>query len=291
MAAAVDHVAGGGRGDWPPPYRDPRPDMQIGLVEVTPEALDTEMLGGAVAHHGCLVVRGLIGDHDLALARNAVDTAHENQRACRDGLDHDRLWYDPVRTGEKKDSIQRAMGADSGSVWLADSPRATAIIMDVLGAAAVPAILEEHFGEAPMFSLQKSTMRRIEAEERLTTWHQDGAFMGRDIRTMNLWVALTDCGGSFPASGLEIIPARMEEILDTTGGIVPYAVPFETIDEVTKELPAITPEFRAGDALFFDERFLHRTHTREGLTESRSAIECWFFAPSGFADDYVPLMV
>ena len=28
----------------------------------------------------------------------------------------------------------------------------------------------------------------------MVAWHQDGAFYDSDVRTMNIWIALTPCG-------------------------------------------------------------------------------------------------
>ena len=57
------------------------------------------------------------------------------------------------------------------------------------------------------------------------------------------------------------------------------------------DAPMATPEFRPGDALLFDERFLHRTSCREGLVHNRYAVESWFFAPSVFPEGYSPVVV
>jgi hypothetical protein len=46
------------------------------------------------------------------------------------------------------------------------------------------------------------------------------------------------------------------------------------------------PRFEAGDALLFDERFLHKTGVSRGMTRPRHAVEAWFFAPSRFPETY-----
>lgn len=51
------------------------------------------------------------------------------------------------------------------------------------------------------------------------------------------------------------------------------------------------PEFQAGDVLFFDHRFLHRTHLKLGQWRTRYSIESWFFAPSVYADDPTTALV
>jgi hypothetical protein len=55
------------------------------------------------------------------------------------------------------------------------------------------------------------------------------------------------------------------------------------------ELPIMRPRFMPGDALLFDELFLHKTASDPSMRRPRYAVESWFFAPSGFPKDYVPL--
>ena len=57
------------------------------------------------------------------------------------------------------------------------------------------------------------------------------------------------------------------------------------------DTPTICPEFAPGDALLFDERFLHRTHLSAEMTEDRYALECWFFAPSHPSSGYLSFLV
>lgn len=280
-----------GRPDWPPRYPDPAPGAPNGLVEIAPDAMTAATIGGAVAHHGCAVVRGLLDDEAVATAVDAIRNARHHQEARANDGPSDERWYLPIPTRVREVNIMRAVTAKGGGVWMADSPGATDAILGLLDDAGVRATLHDYFGEAPRFSLQKSTLRHVAPSADLTSWHQDGAFMGRDVRTMNLWVALSDCGGSLPASGLEVIPSRIDEILDTSGGIVKDAVSFETVEKIAVECPVARPEFRAGDAMFFDEFFLHRTHLHEDLSEPRFALECWFFAGSHVADGYVTLAV
>ena len=42
--------------------------------------------------------------------------------------------------------------------------------------------------------------------------------------------------------------------------------------------------------LLFDEFFLHRTATEPSMHRNRYAIETWFFAPSAYPEQYVPLV-
>ena len=65
---------------------------------------------------------------------------------------------------------------------------------------------------------------------------------------------------------------------------------FERMPAPRRDTPTIVPEFEPGDALMFDEHFLHRTYLPREMTDPRYALECWFFAPSRHTSDYVPLL-
>ena len=148
-----------------------------------------------------------------------------------------------------------------------------------------------HLGERPLFSLQKSTLRRMEPEYRVADWHQDGSFLDHDVRTMNVWTALSRCGADYPSPGLEVAAFRVPEILSVDGGLAKHGITTTLVADVTAQGPVLRPEFAAGDAIMFDERFLHRSHFDPAMTEPRYALECWFFAPSHPSSDYVPLLV
>lgn len=290
VKAGADESLQEGPSEWPVAYADPFPHVRDSLIEVPRAELDVGVLGGSVQHHGALIVRGLLGSDDVDICVASLLAARDAQERHFGGTEADRGWFDPVQTNSKLDAALRKNNADMGVVWLADSPRATQVYLDALDRAQILQLLAEYFGEPALFSLQKSTMRVVEPEERLTTWHQDGAFMGADIRTMNLWVALSDCGGAIPASGMEMIPKRIDEILDTTDGIVPYAIPFDTVADITAVTGETNPEFRAGDAIFFDDRFVHRTSLGPGLSQTRLAVESWFFGATSVAKDYTCLL-
>ena len=50
------------------------------------------------------------------------------------------------------------------------------------------------------------------------------------------------------------------------------------------------PVFEPGDALLFDNMLLHRTAADATMTQARYAIESWFFAPSRYPNDQLPLV-
>ena len=279
------------RADWPPAYTDPFPDKEPGTLPEVPAAeMTTEVVAGAIAHHGCCVVRGLFSPERV---QRTIDAVHEVER--RRAVPEDELvpdaWYRPFTGIDPMHQALRRMVHQQGGTWLADSPIASAQVLDDLREVGVIDVVADHFGERPYFSLQKSTLRRSPPVHNFSGWHQDGSFLGPEVRTLNVWVALTDCGGDRPTPGLEVVPRRVDVLLDTDGGLGSASISDAQVHATAGDTPTITPPFDAGDALVFDQHFVHRTHLFPEMTDDRYALECWLFAPSFAAVEYVPLVV
>ena len=293
--AAASWDAPCGLAAWPPVHPDPFPHVVGRLPEVDLGNLTAEILGGAVAHHGALVVRGVLDREDTHRHVAMIDRIHARRGPTGVPPTSDdpavEALFRPLRAGQKAhDPVLRRLIFDQGGTWLGDSPLATAVILRELTSAGITGIVAAHLGERPFFSLQKSTLRRTEPVYDLVSWHQDGAFLGPAVRTMNVWVALSACGGDRPTPALEVFPQSFDHILPAEGGLVPNAVPDDVISELSHEMPTVVPEFAPGDAVLFDERFLHRTYLTESMTDIRYALECWFFAPSHQSPAYTPLL-
>jgi hypothetical protein len=280
---------GPGRSPWPPPYDDPFPDVAGALPEIDRGDLTPEVLGGAVAHHGALVVRRLFDDAQVRRTVEAIRTAQTwHDKTTLEAAAS--AWYRPYPCPERRDRVLRGMVTKGGGTWLADSPASTGQVLDDLTSTGAITAIADHLGERPFFSLQKSTLRRTAPIENLVAWHQDGSFLDTGVRAMNVWVALSRCGGDHPSPGLEVVPRRIPEILPVEGLVYPNAISFDLVEEIASETPTIRPEFGPGDALMFDELFLHRTHISGLMTEDRYALECWLFAPSHHSTGYVPFL-
>ena len=279
---------GPGRSPWPPAYDDPFPEVSSRLPEITAASLTTDMLGGAVAHHGALIVRKLFDDAQVTRSVDAIRKAEASRGEPR-RTDEGAAWYRPLPLPAHGNML-RKIAASQGGIWLADSPASTAHFLDELVAVGVIDVIADHLGERPFFSLQKSTMRRSPPVDRIVAWHQDGSFLDAGVRAMNVWVALSRCGGDYPSPGLEVIPRRIAEILPTDGTLYPHAIAFDVVGEIASTTPTVQPEFDAGDALLFDERFLHRTYVNGSMTKDRYALECWFFAPSHHSTGYMQFL-
>ena len=151
-------------------------------------------------------------------------------------------------------------------------------------------IVTEYLGERPALSVNKGTLRRAAPKVGTEWWHQDGAFLGAGIRSLNIWLSLNDSGVDAP--GLEVVSKRLERIVDagTEGADFDWSVSDAVVAREAGDSIA-SPIFKAGDALLFDHLNLHRTGTTPEMTKTRYATETWFFAPSAYPDpqEQVPL--
>ena len=88
------------------------------------------------------------------------------------------------------------------------------------------------------------------------------------------------------------MPWRVDRIVETgTGGaFFDWSVGPDTVEEVAEDAAVVRPIFEPGDALLFDELFLHRTATEEAMTRERYAKETWFFVPSLYPGDQIPFV-
>ena len=133
--------------------------------------------------------------------------------------------------------------------------------------------------------------RQIPASQKNTGWHQDGAFLGKDVRSVNFWLALSPCGRDAP--GIDLVPRRIPYIVETGthGAEMDWIVGPGMVDLLAQDAPVASPEFAAGDALLFDHLFLHRTSLPPNRTLDRWAIEAWMFAPSHYPMSFEPLVL
>jgi hypothetical protein len=278
---------------------DAFPDVVNRPPEIACGALTGEVLRSAIHHHGCLLVRGVLDQDQAATAVEGIDRSLRALAATRDG-GKDR-WYDPLGTPGRNLTKLRDWVQVHGGVWLVDSPPMLFEVLEAYEAAGVLRAVGEWLGERPALSLEKSTLRRMAPLDEPSTWHQDGAFIDDGVRTVNVWVALTDCGAGQAAPGLDVIAKRFTDIYETGAPIagsdlragedeVGHAVSPDLAGSLSDHPAVSRPSFAAGDALMFDEMMPHRTANSPACTEHRYALESWFFAPSTFPRSYVPVV-
>ncbi|MDQ1455979.1 MAG: hypothetical protein QOH28_1599 [Actinomycetota bacterium] len=278
---------------WPPVLADPFPDVVGRPPEILGDELTSEVLGGAILHHGCVLVRELVEVDRAHELIGLIDAAFDAREAHLSGasLSQTAPWFapDPAYDAVGDQALlQRALNRKLNAVIASDSPRALFKLIDALEQNCVPEILAGYFGERPVLSVEKTTLRRV-LPGPSPAWHQDGSFLGSGVRTVDVWVALSRCGDGTDASGLEVLPRRLDAILEC--GIEGTRTGIEVLNDQVQRagggIAPVRPTFEPGDALLFDEMFLHRT--MPGLPRERYAIEVWTFASSSCAESYVPI--
>jgi hypothetical protein len=281
--------AGSARPDHPPPDRERLP-ASGGLPEVAPADLTPELLRAGILRDGCLLVRGLVSRADAEDFARLIDRAFgERERRDGGGTAADG-YYEEFTPDPRFGAVaERPWIKEGGGVLAADSPLLTFRMLDLFGAAGVPELVEGYLGEPALFTVQKTTLRRAEPSVP-GAWHQDGAFMG-DVRALNLWLALSRCGDEAP--GLDVVPRRLDGLVatQTDEAVLSYQVSQRKAEEAAGDTPIVRPIFEPGDALFFDELFLHQTGSDPGMPNPRFAIESWFFGASGFPREFAPLAI
>ncbi len=295
---AFGHLATeAGRRSWPPELDDPFPEVFGEPPEIAASQLDAAVLGGSIVHHGCLLVRGLITEARAAQLADDIDRAHEvrRQRIESGQLVADQSWFVPFQDFDPPfgmDPFSEGLrSSDQPSLMTADSPRTLFDVLDTFEEIGLVPIIEEYLGERAVLSIEKTTVRRT--SQAWPSWHQDGSFITGGVRTVDCWLALGHCGGDSDTLGLDIVPRRFAQVITFNDGQgnVPFVIPPERVAELTRDTPVVSPEFWAGDALLFDDLFLHCTGwPREQHTGTRRAVESWFFGASRYPTQYSPIV-
>jgi hypothetical protein len=269
---------------------------QPGVIpEIPAERLNAATLAAAISQHGALLVRGLMKEgravqlaHGVRQALDACQAWHRSELQPSDAR-----WYTRIQLTDDSDLAEARVWVEEGGggVWAADSPRMLFELTEFFAECGVVSAIEGYFGERPMLSVGKSTLRCVPSTIALSDWHQDGAFMGSDIRSVNVWLSLSHCGED--ASGLECLPKRLSRILPTgsDGAYFHWSVGPGLVQSEAQEKGTVSPVFAPGDALLFDHFFLHRTGIPAAIAKDRYAVESWFFAPSAYPKQQVPLWI
>ena len=261
------------------------------LPEIPAAELTPGLLRAGILRDGCVLVRGLI-DRQAALDFAAqIDRSFAEREKVLAGEPAEPGYYEEF---QPQDPFALHMGARGwvragGGVLAPDAPLLATEMIDLFAGAGLPRLVGDYLGEQPLLSIQKTTLRKADPSVP-GAWHQDGKFMG-DVRALNLWLSLSRCGDESP--GLDIVPRRLDEIVatETDDAVLDYQVSQAKAAEAAGDKPIIRPIFEPGDALFFDDLFLHQTGSDPSMPKPRFAIESWFFGRSAFPGEYGPIAV
>ena len=274
-------------------------ELRQGLPVTSPGALDSEAIRAALLTYGCLHIPGLVDEQRVEELKVGIDRVfdscqryEEAEEAADDAGPAGDEWYEPFKPGPGYTlGGGRKWNRSGGAIWAADSPRMSFELTDTFDRLGMRDLIGDYLGERPALSMNKSVLRRARPGKGGADWHQDGAFLGPDIRSLNIWLSLSHCGENAP--GMDVIPRRLDGIVETggEGANFDWSVGHGDAERAAGEAGIVRPLFAPGDALLFDHVFLHRTASEPTMTETRYAIESWFFAPSAYPDQQVPLVL
>lgn len=280
---------------WPPTASD-KFAKHDGIPEIDNADVSATTIRDGVLTRGSIIVRNLLADAEVDRMRTTIDLAyHQHDRAVAGSpRSSTSPWFAPFIPSLAHDDhdFDRKWFRETGAELAADSPRGLFELLEIFQANGIVDLAAEYLGEPPALSVKKTSLRRVPHDQPSEHgWHQDGAFLGEGIRTMNLWIALSDCGVDAPS--MDMVPRRLNYIVPTgtEGAVFDWSVSSLQIAEACGGGEPAHLHFKAGDAIIFDEMNLHRTSALPGMTKPRYAIEAWFFAPSCYPLDQLPLLV
>ncbi len=278
----------------PAPIQTDAPPPNEPLPALSPAELTPERLHAGLARHGCVWVKGLVPPARVERLVAGIDAALAGCDAFLAGAAPAETapWFSPFKPVPSEDGYRiggRGFMREAGGVWTAESPRMLFELTELIDDLGIGDLVTAHLGERPAFSANKCTLRRVPVDTS-TDWHQDGAFLGQDIRSVNLWIALSHCGDVAP--GMDIVPRRVDHVVPTgtEGAIFDWSIAPEVVAEAAEGTPILRPVFEPGDALLFDHLFIHRTAAEPTMAHERYAMETWMFAPSSYPKGQIPII-
>ena len=261
------------------------------LPEIAAADLSAGLIRAGILRDGCLLVRGLVERDDALALAGEIDRAFAERDRGEAGAAMDPGYYEEFHPAARYggEVFGRPWIKQGGGLLAADSPMLNFHMMEMFRAAGLRELVSEYLGEPALISVHKTTLRKADPSVP-GAWHQDGFFMG-EVRSLNLWLSLSRCGDEAP--GLDIVPRRLDGYVATATeeAALDYTISQKRVEEAAGATPVIRPIFEPGDALFFDELFLHQTGSDPGMPKPRYAVENWFFGGSGFPDEYAPIAV
>jgi hypothetical protein len=261
------------------------------LPEIAGSELTAGLLRAGILRDGCLLVRGLVPREGALALADEIDRGFVERARMEEGESPAEGYYREFEPHSRFGSVVgRGWIEQGGGLLAADSPLLNFKMMELFRGASLAQIASEYLGEPALISVHKTTLRKADPSVP-GAWHQDGYFMGRDVRSLNLWLSLSRCGDVAP--GLDLVPTRLDRYIATATdeAILDYTISQQKAEAAAGEHKIIRPIFEPGDALFFDEIFLHKTGSSPDMTKPRYAVENWFFAGSAFPEEYAPVAV
>ena len=216
----VRHLAGVEAVKVPPPKPDliepaassPPRGEDSNCPEIAADELTPELLRAAVLEGGCLLVRGLMPEQEAREMADGIEQAFSDRIDLREnGGKAGGGFYEELVPESPYELTVRDWIEEGGGVLAVDSPKLFVDMVDAFDRAGLRDVIAGYLGESPLISANKCTLRKATPDV-TGAWHQDGRFMG-DVRAMNVWLSLSDCGEDAP--GMDLVPTRLDDYVAT----------------------------------------------------------------------------
>jgi hypothetical protein len=280
------------------------------VPEVEADVLTVDIVKEAISDKGCLIVRNFLNELEAQQMQSYVDYSFklhnkpENKvsqyllkqvelaKAVEHAKDDIAKQRETNKTYTDITKIARKLGrtlGQSSSQLTATTPIITDKILALYDRKGLKDLLNDYFENEPCVSIYKWVLRKAMSPPVPIDFHQDGAFMGPGIDSLNVWVALSDCGGDSDAPGMDFLPVRLKSDFEKGTGSMNWTVAESAVHDVYGQQAVVAPRFNRGDALFFDHFLVHRTQHVADCARNRYAVETWFFDSVNFPKNQIPV--
>lgn len=208
---------------WPNVAKDLLPAHKKSVPAIDVHELTIEALASAMYNHGALIVRNMIAAKRCKTLCDQIDRVMEEAAGCLSWTQSPpskvsksaglfSLMPNLEQYAKPKDIW---MMQHTGSAWTFFSPEILSSLLELFDTLKLRNLLTGYFEDEPCLSFLKSVLRRVERLDNPADWHQDGSFMTTDIKSINLWVALSECGAGTNCPGIDLVPERLHYIVET----------------------------------------------------------------------------
>lgn len=284
--------------------------LDFEVPEVEAASLTVDIVKRAIREKGCLIVRNFLNEKEAQQMQSYVDYSFKlhskpdkkisqyllKQVELAKAVEHTKDDIAKHRATNETytdiSKIARKLGrtlGQSSSQLTATTPIITDKILGLYERKGLKSLLNEYFENEPCVSIYKWVLRRAMSPPVPIDFHQDGAFMGPGIDSLNLWVSLSDCGGDSDAPGMDFVPVRLKSEFEKGTGSMNWTVAESAVHDVYGEQAVVAPRFSRGDGLFFDHFLVHRTQHVADCARNRYAVETWFFDSVNFPKNQIPV--
>ena len=253
----------------------------------------------ACGHHEprSLIVRELLPPNRASSSCATTSAATlRGPDASRDGLAPDAdiaPWYEPFALGREK-----AEGfGNAAFVRAIDSPPTLFDMTEAYGEVGLLRLVEAHLGETRARCRANKCAVALHRAEPVATSRVAASTRRRVPRRrhprVDVWLALTDCGGDADVPGLDLVPKRVPEVMPTGTRRcdLPVVGVHCVVDDARASCRSCGRCSRPATRCSSTSSLLHCTGLTLGMSQPRYTIECWFFAPSRYPPKHVPTAI